>query len=576
MKDRIENPVKSDRNSIWTFADQRPFHYSDGRFSEWYLGRVLSSAKDLSSDSAELEAQIIDWPSEYHLSRKRANLLRGFEFDKTKKVLEVGCGCGAITRFLGETFDDVVAIEGSIVRAGLARLRTGDMSHVSILCAPFQDIRFRQKFDIIFCIGVFEYSAAFVSADDPYDAILQYFQDVLTPDGVLVVGIENQFGLKYFAAAKEDHTGIRFDGLEGYHRGHKAKTFGYDELKLRLRRYFDKTEFYFPYPDYKLPSCVLSENFFSSVQAGELVGNFRSRDYTGNQQPLFDEKLVLSELDKNNKLAFFSNSFLVVAGNTNMPPSPAGIMFSSSPRIKALETITRFVGNDNGEIWVHKMPAAGSKHVSIGKLTLSSYQEAWVPGLSLQAQLRQQINDKNITIETLFAPCRIWLKTLMADAFEKDNRLFLKGEYSDCIWRNSYIRGDRCVFIDKEWEWQTNLHLHAIIIRSIYLFLEDIQDMKKLPRFLKRNSLRPLIREIAESIGITITKEDFDEFIALQSEMSSITLGSTPGIKKFNLLILLQNRRAYTMLRNTFSSIRAALRWIKFLLHYAPTMAKNI
>ena len=76
-----------------------------------------------------------------------AKMFSGFD-----RVLEVGCGCGAITRFLGENFDDVVSVEGSLNRARLARLRTRDLPGVTILCAPFQEIRFSRKFDVVFCI----------------------------------------------------------------------------------------------------------------------------------------------------------------------------------------------------------------------------------------------------------------------------------------------------------------------------------------------------------------------------------------------------------------------------------------
>src|SRR3546814_4502158 len=123
---------------------------------------------------------------------------------RSMRVLEVGCGCGAITRHLAENFDHVVSVEGSIERAKLARLRTRDLDTVSIICGPFQEIEFVQKFDAIFCIGVFEYPAAFIAGEDPYRAALDYFSKMLTDDGILIIAIENQFGLKYFGS--EEHT----------------------------------------------------------------------------------------------------------------------------------------------------------------------------------------------------------------------------------------------------------------------------------------------------------------------------------------------------------------------------------
>ena len=154
----VQNELVEDSSSVWLLRGHDKFAYSDGVASERYLKKVLLRSKDLSTRSSELESYITDWSSEYHLTSKRAQLLSGFKFDRTLKVLEVGCGCGAITRYLGETFDSVVSVEGSIARARLARLRTRDLTSVSIVCAPFQEICFSQKFDIIFVIGVFEYS----------------------------------------------------------------------------------------------------------------------------------------------------------------------------------------------------------------------------------------------------------------------------------------------------------------------------------------------------------------------------------------------------------------------------------
>ena len=129
---------------------RRNLEYSDGVSTERNLEKILSSNVDLSSDSYELHQRITDWPSEYHLSTRRAQLLKGFDYDRSGNVLEIGCGCGAITRFLGERFDSVISIEGSLTRARLARKRTTDMDNVSILCAPFQDLSFTIQFDIIF------------------------------------------------------------------------------------------------------------------------------------------------------------------------------------------------------------------------------------------------------------------------------------------------------------------------------------------------------------------------------------------------------------------------------------------
>jgi len=309
IQDIIINDLVQEESSVWLIKEYSEIDYSDGGESERYLEHVFRSAKDLTSSSSELEKYIKDWPSQYHLTTKRAQLFAGFDFDPSLKVLEVGCGYGAITRFLGETFSDVVSIEGSIKRARLARLRTKELQSVSIICAPLQEIKFSEKFDIIFCVGVDEYSASLVAGKDPYDLVLNYFRGLLTPNGILVIAIENQFGLKYFNSSHDDHLEVMFKGLEGYHvHGANVRTFGKTELENSLKKYFSSIEFYYPYPDHKLPDCVISHEFLEAGRAGELVSQVKSRDYVDGVQHLWNEKLVSLELARNRMLPFFSNS----------------------------------------------------------------------------------------------------------------------------------------------------------------------------------------------------------------------------------------------------------------------------
>jgi len=543
LKDLIQNDIELDENLVWKLVNEKQINYSDGRSTERYLEKVFLKTEDLSFNSYELENYIKDWPSEYHLTRKRAQLLSCFEFDRSKKVLEVGCGCGAITRFLGETFNDVLAVEGSTARSQIARLRTRDLHNVSILCAPFQELKFREPFDIIFCIGVFEYANMFVDSPDPYDAVLQYFNSALASDGVLVIGIENQFGLKYFASKREDHTGLSFDGLEGYPRfGNRARTFGYDELKRRIKEYFDTIEFYFPYPDYKVPSCILSERFMRKAKTSELIGNFQSRDYFYDRKSLFDEKLVLIALDKNNKLPFFSNSFLVIAGKKEI----ASVIFRhlglfySSDRLKEFQTVTRFVEREDGRIWSEKAPLHASTEVKSGNLILKPITAEWIHGFSLQTELMMRCKEKNIDIYELFAPCKIWLKKLKSLAY-KDNPLCIDGKYVDCIWKNSYIRNGQCDFIDLEWEYKGRLQLKTIVIRSIFLFLDDILSISNIASCLKSYSMKKSIIKIASSLGVKISKTDFKEFYKLQVEITNIVYSSNIYLNKLSLRLKVMN-----------------------------------
>ena len=119
---------------IWQRSAEQTIAYSDGYIVENRLLEVMKNSKDLSSTSTELQAAIQDWPSEYHLSWVRSNLLRSLQLYKTDEILELGCGCGAISRFLGETVAKVVAVEGSKERAKIAAERCRDLPNVDVYC----------------------------------------------------------------------------------------------------------------------------------------------------------------------------------------------------------------------------------------------------------------------------------------------------------------------------------------------------------------------------------------------------------------------------------------------------------
>jgi len=456
--------------------------------------------------------------------------LREFDFGRKRRVLEVGCGCGAITRFLGETFQEVVAVEGSLVRANLTRLRTTDQGNVAVVCAPFQDITFSSPFDIVFCIGVLEYASQFLDAPDPYEAALEYFSKVLTSDGVLVLAIENQFGAKYWASSREDHTGVMFDGLEGYRRVRRsARTFGYHELKKRVERFFPHVQFYFPFPDYKVPSCVLSEELVSRVKAGELVGRFRSRDYGAPRRRLFDERQLLIEIDRNDMLPFFANSFLIVAGKQLHPGiklRSLGVMYSQK-RVGSLETITRFTDDGDGHVRVCKSTASGQEEVEAGPLRLRSSATQWIPGLSLQAQILNRCRERGVTLDTLFTPCRTWVGALRAFATMEDERLLVDGKLLDCNWSNCYIVDGQCVFVDHEWEWHEKVSLGVLLIRNAYSLIDELEDLRDVVSPLSGSARRPVITRIARSLAVVVTSRDFADFSRMQARIAQVVVGES-------------------------------------------------
>ena len=560
----VENELIQDDSLVWMLRDQKQINYEDG--AERYLERVLQTAKDLSSSSTELRNYIRDWPTEYHLTPKRAQLLSGFAFDRALRVLEVGAGCGAITRFLGETFDDVVSVEGSLSRARVAKLRTRDLSSVSVICGPFQKIRFTSKFDIIFCIGVYEYSASFVGDANPYEEVLRYFHDMLTPDGKVVIAIENQFGLKYFNSFFEDHLGVPYEGIEGYHaHGGKVRTFGKAELENNLRKYFPATQFFYPYPDYKLPDCVVAEEFLLSGHAGELVSQMQSRNYAAEVTPLWSEPLALLELSRNRALPFFSNSFLIVAGKAPSSRIAFGqlAIAYSSDRERHFQTETRMMRRADGVITAVKRKRYPSRATKSDSLSLIEVDSEWTDSLSLQTITHARCKSKSLALDAIFQPCREWITFLRARAVDRREPLSLVGEYIDCIWSNVYPGSGGLRFIDREWVWKDSVQVNVLVIRAIYNFLTRIDGARGLSDELSVRSGRKLIRKIAASIGVELCAQDFENFIATEARFQEASSGLKIGHHMIYLRWFLFDRPSLRFVRRSKKRIAQALTAIR-------------
>ena len=96
-----KNQLQKDSNSVFVSAsfksDIRKTNANDS-----YISDSIRSSENLSCTSYQLKSKIIHVHSEYHLSPKRTNLLQAFNYKGIKKVLEFGCGAGALTRFLAE------------------------------------------------------------------------------------------------------------------------------------------------------------------------------------------------------------------------------------------------------------------------------------------------------------------------------------------------------------------------------------------------------------------------------------------------------------------------------------------
>ncbi len=129
--------------------------YHDG--GESRVLQILRGATDLSSSSDELVARAPSWETRYHVDPSRANVVRALALGKEDAVLEIGAGCGAITRYLGERCRLVDALEPMADRALCARERTRDLDNVEVFVGLVQNVPAKATYDVVVIMGVLEY-----------------------------------------------------------------------------------------------------------------------------------------------------------------------------------------------------------------------------------------------------------------------------------------------------------------------------------------------------------------------------------------------------------------------------------
>jgi 2-polyprenyl-3-methyl-5-hydroxy-6-metoxy-1,4-benzoquinol methylase len=293
--------------------------YADGAEDE--IGAIFSEVADRSSSSDALAARVHDWPTRYHLSRQRSNLLRPLTLAPGMRVLDVGAGTGALSRYLGEQGADVVALEGSSSRAEAAAVRCADLANVRVLCGSVDDLEAEAPFDLVVVVGVLEYAGhAYGGAAGP-TAFLDSIRRLTAHDGALVLAIENQLGLKYLLGCVEDHLGVPWVGVEGYRRPGGIRTYSRHSLSRLLDAAgLPPRRWLYPFPDYKLPSVVLSQRCFSEPDADLLVDQLVRTpvvDHVNRGHLVCDARAAAATFLEAGLSEDVANSFLVLAGDAS-------------------------------------------------------------------------------------------------------------------------------------------------------------------------------------------------------------------------------------------------------------------
>jgi len=221
-----------------------------------------------------------------------------------------------------------------------------------------------------------------------------------------------------------------------------------DEATALARAGLEQQQWLYPYPDYKVPSIVLTDAALKhpDFNAFDLLLRNDSEDYNDNRHRVFDEALVNRVLEENGLLGDFSNSFLVVAQRplpvekaagkgkgrnaraasgkaaAAAPWQPAALAwtFAAVHRHRGMATETRFIPQAQGGVRVTKRRILPDEPVSLPladghTITLETADSDYFPGRQLAWRaLVAHVREGNVP--AMVEALRPWCETLLSSA----------------------------------------------------------------------------------------------------------------------------------------------------------------
>jgi cyclopropane fatty-acyl-phospholipid synthase-like methyltransferase len=486
----------------------------DGSEAELY--ERMGSGLPLDSLSDELYATATDWPQRYHLSPSRANVIRALDLPADAAVLEIGAGCGAITRYLGETCATVDALEPTFERARVAARRTEELPGVVVHNAEVADLPAEPAYDLVVVVGVLEYVGGGGRDERPYVEFLEALRRTLRPGGRLVLAIENELGVKYLAGAPEDHSNQVFHSVQGYPEDGPARTFSRKRLaELAVAAGFTGTDVLGAFPDYKLTRAVLSERLYE--RAPELASQlpaFPSPDWTTPRPVLLDEAALWGELVGAGVGPEFANSFLLVAGTGGdaaaLWPQERLARYFSMHRRRAFQ-VRKTVRDEGDQVLIASERLGGGAQDGIEVLP---YTEPWVTGESLVARARRRPAD----LDALVAD---WARLLRTRAQESAPVPF------DVQPGNVHYTADGAQVIDDEWR-SASISLDDAILRGAVLLARDLLATAA-PEQWGVADAAGLVERVSRAAGHPVTPDDVDRAIEREGDLQALVGGGPAG-----------------------------------------------
>jgi 2-polyprenyl-3-methyl-5-hydroxy-6-metoxy-1,4-benzoquinol methylase len=490
--------------------------YHDG--GEPAVLNILQSSKDLSSTSDELRSQASNWPEEYHFDPARMHVLRPLNLHPDSNVLEIGAGCGAITRLLGERCGLVDALEPMADRAQCARERTRDLDNVEVFVGLLEDVPAQPTYDVIVIMGVLEYVGNGSLDDSIYQEFLEKAALLLIPGGSLILGIENSLGVKYLCGAPEDHSNRAFESVEGYPTQSVARTFSRHQLETFFEKAGLSSSTLGLFPDYKLTRLLFSDELLKvAPDLAVAIPDFPSPDWISGGPRVAREGQVWKNLVASGLGNHTANSLLVLGhkGPGNSPlwtPDLLAAYYPSPGRKMSLSNET-LIHADGGSMTFTRQRLRQVEETDIFMVNSEAVRQ--VDGTLLLTAMTEA--ESEFELVSLFER---WLAALDTEISNGNQQLI------DALPHNAVLTpsGD-VVFVDSKWT-HPRMDRSALLQRCAFVTSFHFSEWSQ-PFFIKSQTQRELTIYVGSLLGLSASTKWIEHAVEQEAEFQAVVHAPT-------------------------------------------------
>ena len=474
------------------------------------------------------------------LSNIRKNLVYAYDFEPNSTVLEIGAHLGEITGALCEKCAKVTSVEPNETRAKAIKKRYSDKENLDIVVTEISKIKLEEKFDYITLFGILEYAQEIFNTENPGLDLILYCKKMLKPNGKILIATDNKFALKSYVGEKDECTGITFDSITGYKNSNKQYKLGKKQiiniLKETGMKYY---KFFYPLPDYKLPSLIYSDEYLPS--SSKINGYFPY--YKDSSSIFYSEVDAYDAIIKEDKemFPFFANSYFIVVSQCEFKDDTRYVSFNNY-RKEEYQLMTKIRENivektsintkskKHLEQMMNNIKNLNNENIDI----LDKVYEEKVVSKFIDLKLASQLVSDNIErpeeIIKILNKYKEKISTLSTEYNENEKTIFekyipdidrnilndfryLKDGYWDMILKNCFIIDGECVFFDQEWV-EENVPIEFLVYRSIVNIeklrnkIEEYQLYEK----MKIKEYIPLFEKLDRKIGTEIMDEKIFSF----------------------------------------------------------------